>query len=312
MPARMSKLAAALAIVVLLGCVSSAHGALPIQQFQTTYAAYNPWVAWEWWVPQPQCTETQVVYGSEPAVSGKYPVFIYMHGSLSDYDHNVEGQVITQVAAAQGFVAIAPTYDSSTTNNAKGTDGHANCMFAQGRSTNLISYACALPESDCSHGVVVAGFSQGGTIALRANNFNSQVVAAWAMGVNMPSSSELLSAPAGTRSLPNNKVRLDVGQLDVTGGGSGPLNLSGLQELTGDNCGASYNCLQSDGSGYYVVSNSEVVDKAADHCYWMSVHPGAYSCMLTPTVAGLDPGFAAPSTTPWSLVTSLNWLSAQL
>jgi hypothetical protein len=49
-----------------------------------------------------------------------------------------------------------------------------------------------------------------------------------------------------------------------------------------------------------------VADGSAEHCYWMSVHKFTYSCTLHPTIAGLDPGFAPPSTTPWSLISSLN------
>jgi hypothetical protein len=235
-----------------------------------------------------------------------------VHSTYADLSGNVEGQMMAQLAAAQGFVAIAPSYDSLLAETPSNLDGRSACMFGASRSTNVVSYACSLPEADCSHGVVVAGFSQGGAIAILAKNYNQQVQAAWALGVNQPDSPAEVAAPAGTRALPNSKLRINVGQLDVTGGGSQPLDLSGPNALTGVSCGAAYQCLQPDGAGYYVVANSEVADKSADHCYWVSINYWFYGCQAKPTVAGLDPGFAPPSTTPWSLIANLNWLRAQL
>src|ERR1700744_4081106 len=125
-------------------------------------------------------------------------------------------------------------------------------MFSQKASTNVISYACSLPEADCSGGVGVSGFSQGGAIAVVAANYDSRVKAAWVMGVNGPTPAMGLAPPAGTRVLPDDKIRDDLGQLDVTGGGGSPLDTSALTALTGDSCGTTYNCLQPDGSGYYI------------------------------------------------------------
>lgn len=299
-------------LLMLFGAAGTA-AAVPTQQFQTTYGAYNPWTSWESWLSQPQCTETQVVYGSEPSTPGTYPVLIYIHATLSNLSGNQEGQVITELAAAQGFVAVAPTYDSNGTRNPKGFNGNATCMFNSAKSSNVISYACSLPEANCSGGVLVAGFSQGGELALLAKNYNSQVTAAWAMGVNgIQAPSLLLPPPAGTRALADDKVRINVGQLDVTNGGAGPFDVSGLSAITGASCGTTYDCLQPDGSGYYIVSNAEVADHIADHCYWMRSHKGGYSCTLNPTIAGLDPAFAPPSTTPWSLISNLDWLRSQL
>lgn len=43
-----------IALLVWLSAAPSADATLATQQFQSTYAAYNPWVAWERWLPQPQ------------------------------------------------------------------------------------------------------------------------------------------------------------------------------------------------------------------------------------------------------------------
>jgi pimeloyl-ACP methyl ester carboxylesterase len=299
-----------LAVSLVLAASASATTP-PTRQFQSTYAAYDPWTAWERWKPQPQCTESQVIYGSEPATTGTYPVLIYVHGTGANLTDNQEGQVMAQLAAAQGFVAVAPTYDSVRTNNAAGVAGHAACMFGEGNADNVESYACSLPEANCSDGVLVAGFSQGGVIALLAANYSPLVDAAWVMGVN-GSIPQIEPPPSGLRRLPDDRVRLNIGQLDLTKGGGGPFEPNGIEAVTGENCGIAYDCLQPDGAGYYVVSNEEVADHIADHCYWESVHLRDYSCTLRPTIAGLDPGFAPPSTTPWSLISNLNWLRSQL
>jgi dienelactone hydrolase len=99
-------------------------------------------------------------------------VIIYVHSTFADLSGNQEGQVITQLAAAQGFVALAPTYDSTTARTARGEDEHATCMFGPGNS--VINYACSLAEADCSTDVMVAGFSQGGGIAMRAKRYDSK------------------------------------------------------------------------------------------------------------------------------------------
>ena len=56
-------------------------------------------------------------------------------------------------------------------NSISAVDGNAKCMFSPGSSGNALADVCARTKSDCSTGVVVAGFSAGGSIAARARNF---------------------------------------------------------------------------------------------------------------------------------------------
>jgi dienelactone hydrolase len=285
---------------------------VPVQTFKASYKALNPYVEWETWLTQAQkCTETQVIYGAEPTAPGKYPLLVYLHSTIADWGGNFEGQRFVQLAAAQGYVAVAFTYDSFLTVSATAVD-HAYCMFTQSQPGNAVTAVCAVAEADCSRGILVAGFSQGGAIAAYAKNYNSNVDAVWALGINGPTSPQLVAAPTGSRALPNNKLRIDLGQSDVTQQNTAPADFSSLEAMTGHGCGTAWNCLQPDGSGYYVVQNSEVGDGNADHCYWMQVNkvsPG-YSCTLFP--AQLDPGFQPPATTPWSMISNLNWLKQQL
>lgn len=250
------------------------------------------------------CTGAQPVYGSEPIAAGRYPVVVYLHGSTADWTGNAEGRAVAGLAASQGFVAAAFTYDSWLTGLwAPFMDGQARCMFSAGSTGNALAKMCARPKADCSRGVVVSGFSQGGAIAALARNHSSLVRAAWLIGVNTPGEPAVLAAPAGSRALPDDRLRITIGRGDVE-------SLEPLNQLTGQRCLASP-CLRPDGSGYDVVEHAEVGDGFADHCYWQSVTTARpySSCESPPT---FDPGFRAPSTLPWSLTANLDWLRGEL
>jgi hypothetical protein len=290
-------------VAAILSCLVTGVGVAAAQtssttEFQTTYRAYN---AWEW-LPD-KCRLTQPIYGSEPSAPGRYPVLLYLHGILADWFGNDEGRRVAELAVGQGFVTAAFTYDSWVVNSISGIDGNARCMFSPNSTGNALANVCARPKADCSRGVVVAGFSAGGAIAARAKNFAPQVRAAWLLGVNGPAIPEAVAAPAGSRALPNNRIRIFVGRSEV-------VDLTALNRLTGLNCSASP-CVGPDGSGYYVVEHSEVADRVADHCWWQSVNPvvPTNSCTSPPT---FDPGFPPPSTRPWSLITNLDWLRTKL
>jgi hypothetical protein len=279
--------------------------------FQGAYRGYNAW--WDWKGPQAdKCVQNQPIYGSEPASEGQYPVVVYLHSILADWVGNLEGRGFVELAAGQGFVAAAVTYDSWLALKPGRVDEHAKCMFAPGSSGNALAQVCARPKADCSKGVLLAGFSVGGAIAGRANNFSPQVRAAWLIGVIGPATAEALAPPAGTRALPNDRLRITTGRTDVEvrdpSTGQVTVDLTALNRLTGQDCAASP-CLRSDGSGYYVVQHSEVADGIADHCYWLGVAPRQSCPRGAPT---FDPGFRPPSTTPWSLITGLDWLRTRL
>jgi hypothetical protein len=102
-----------------------------------------------------------------------------------------------------------------------------------------------------------------------------------------------------SRVLSNTRLRAINGIHDTYVGGSDGTRTQD-KKLTGFNCGTTAtSCLQSNGSGYYIVTNAQVQDGDADHCY-MTV--GGCS---SPT--GLDPTWLN-GTDAWTLNTNLNWL----
>ncbi|HEU4656233.1 MAG TPA: hypothetical protein VFR97_01855 [Capillimicrobium sp.] len=300
---RATIVAAALAAAGLAGEAAHAH-ATPAVSFELAYRAYNAWDEGTWWLPD-RCTQVSRVYGSEPAAAGRYPVVIYLHGALGDWGGNREGRTFAALAAEQGFVAAAVTYDSWVVTSLERIDGNARCIFGPEIAGNPVAQLCARPKADCSRGVAVAGFSAGGAIAGRARNVSPQVRAAWLLGVSGPAVAASYAAPAGTRALRDDRLRIAVGRVDVAGGDVGVLNA-----MTGQHC-TSTSCLRPDGSGFHVVQDAEVADGVADHCWWQSVNTSApaNSCSASPE---LDPGFKPPSTAPWSITTGLAWLRAKL
>lgn len=279
-------------LALAFGAASTAQAATV--QSTATYPGYN---VWNWFGADKCNAAAQGIQISEPAVDGKYPVAVYVHGTTGDWGPNTEGKRIAQTFAEAGFVAAAPKYDSLLTNSPSGVDGHANCIFNPSKPASVVTKLCARAKADCSKGVVAVGFSQGGAIVARSKNFNSGVRAAVGMGVSGPDISAAIATPTGTRALPNDRLRIHLGQSDFQSAGAGNATLN---KLTGQTC-SGFNCLRADGSGYYVVSHAEVQDKVADHCYWQ-----VNGCSFDPV---FDPGFAVPNTGPWSLLATRNWLA---
>lgn len=294
---------------------------VPVTTFQTSYKAYNDRTSWRKKMTLAErCTDTQKIYGARPATPGNYPVLLYIPGTFSDWGGNREGQEIVKRAASLGFIAMTLSYDTNETMNETGVQRQAFCMFDQNHPSDGITTACSVEGADCSKGVVVTGYSQGGAIATVANNYTQNVKAVWANGLSayiypreiVPA--DTMAAPYGTRVLPNDKLVITMGQASSLWGKKLlKEDLPSLKQLTGADCGEAYDCIQPNGSGYYVVSNSEVQDGTADHAYWMQVNrwsKGALSFTLNPKSP--DPGFLETSSTKWSLKTNLNWLKSHL
>lgn len=308
-----------LALTSIVG--NARAGGLSIKTFKTSYKGYKASKNWMWWLKdRHRCADSQKIYGARPKAPGNYPVLIYIPGTISDWSGNREGQAFVKQAAAQGFVAMTITYDTGNPIDEENLNRNAYCMFDQkDRHKDAISAICSVKGADCSKGVVLAGFSQGAAIAVIAKNYNRKVKAVWAIGLsaNIYRSDEIpadsYASPRGTRKLPNDKLRIDIGEsTNIFKRQLASTDLPSLKKLSGVTCRSGYDCIQPDGSGYYIVANSEIKDGIADHCYWMKVNKviDGLSCTIFPK--NFDPGFAAPSSTRWSLPTNLDWLRSQL
>jgi predicted esterase len=301
---------------------AKAQDTVPVTTFETSYKAYNDATSWRTKMTMAErCSDTQKIYGARPATPGNHPVLIYLHGTFAEWGKNKEGQQFVKRAASLGYTALALTYDSTGSLNEKGLQRHAYCMFDQNHSSDGLSTACSVAGADCSKGVVLAGFSQGAAIATIAKNYNDKVKAVWAIGLSAyiyPRErvySDALPAPYGTRVLPNDKLVINMGQSSsLSKKNLIPEDMPSLKQLTGADCGSNLQCLQPNGSGYYVVANNQVADGTADHAYWMRVNSWWNKSGLSFTFSPkeFDPGFQPPATTDWSMTRNLEWLRQQL
>lgn len=292
-------------LVVLTGLLlTSVAQAAPVE-FTDSYKRYESWA----WFSADKCQTVAPLTGFEPSEPGTYPVLVYNVGTFGSYN-GIEAKTILSRASARGFVAISVKYDDFWAFSPSGVNENAKCIYRNSISS-AVGKACARPKADCTKGIVASGHSQGGAIAARSKNHNSQVRAGYLLGVNGPLvhtdpavtallRSMALPPPAGTRALTNNQIRVVNGRTDVDSAPAGTMN-----ELTGSSCPATQNnCLRDDGSGYYTVKDSEVADGQADHCYFQ----GGGGCSVTPP---FDPNWLNSTTLPWTLEPSLVWAKSR-
>jgi hypothetical protein len=84
--------------------------------------------------------------------------------------------------------------------------------------------------------------------------------------------------------------------------GSNPDGVRSQLELaTSYNC-AGWNCIQPDGSGWYMVQGSELQDGNADHCYFYSNANSTCS-----SFTNIDPGWDTGASV-WEKNPDLDWL----
>jgi hypothetical protein len=258
------------------------------------------------------CNTSFTITGQEPSTTGTFPVFLYMVGTTESAT-NASATAAVAGMASRGFVAGTIAYSSGAFGNCSQISGKARCIFNGASSTSALAVLCSRAKADCSKGVVAGGFSQGSVIATLANNFDSRVQAAWGMGDGVKYSTfDLTSCMGnGNRTLPSSRLRAVDGERDQFIGAASAFATSGdaahvrtqFQTLTGFNCGSTAtNCLQSNGSGWYIVQNGQVADGKADHCYMRATGD---SCSGSQN--SLDAGWQN-GTDVWELNANLDWL----
>jgi hypothetical protein len=250
------------------------------------------------------CNSTFNISGQEPSVTGTFPVFVYVIGTGETFT-NASATAAVASMASRGFVAATVAYNSGSFSGCSTISGKARCMFNSGSTTSAISRLCSRAKADCSKGVVVGGFSQGAVISTLAKNFDSRVQAAWGMGDGVTYSIFNLSScmANGNRTLPSSRLRAVDGEKDQFIGPNAANVRSQFLTLTGLSCGTGFNCLQANGSGWYIVQNAQVGDGSADHCYMRR------SGDCGGSQNSLDAGWQT-GTDPWEMNANLDWLNS--
>lgn len=247
------------------------------------------------------------IVGSEPAEPGAYPVFIYLTGTTMNYQ-GAEAQLITAEMAKRGFVAATLEYANGSYPSCSTMRTRASCIFNPASANSAVSKLCARAKADCSQGIVVAGFSQGANLAALAKNYDGRVRGAYLLGHGNKASIIDVSSCANnsaTTLLPSESRSIN-GDSDQYFGGSLSGTRTQLQAVSGVSCPTASSCLQTNGSGWYILGGSQVADGKADHCYFFK---GASSnCSSN---AGLDPSWVSGSA-PWALQPNLTWLASRV
>jgi hypothetical protein len=253
-------------------------------------------------------TSLKSINGHEPAAAGTYPVAVYMTGTYMMYN-DLDAQAFTQRMAARGFVAATVEYvNSGYPSTCAVLEARATCIFNPASANSAISKLCARAKADCSKGIVVSGFSQGANLATLAKDNDARARAALVFGdVYKPVIYNLSACLQDSATVfTASQMRAISGEKDGFAGGSATSVRADLITVTGRTCAATaWDCLQPDGSGWYMVKDTEVVDGAADHCFMLG------SGCVTSAISSLDMTFSTGSAA-WSLDTGLAWLAGRV
>jgi hypothetical protein len=262
----------------------TATGGLAVVESVLEYQGFDPLTG--------GCDRTAHLLVFEPVAPGKYPVMTYTVGTGGIYDAS-EGRTVAMQMAKQGFVAASVEYaslDPVVLVSCEPLFGNSSCVYGS-EAESAVSTLCDLPKADCSRGVVTGGMSQGAALAVLAQNYNSNVRAAWVMGFG----GITIGSETCSWVLPQDRLRIVEGTLET---------------ITGCSSGA-HECFGANGSGWYIVQNDELESGQSGHCYYIAPYPdgGVVGCTNFPP-DGFDKGWAPPSTLPWSLDTDLTWLAS--
>ena len=237
---------------------------------------------------------------------GPYPVFMYAPGTYETYSDPLAMEFVIEMAA-RGFLAATVQYNNNETVQMCSTyTPRAQGIYDVNRSTSAAGVLCSLSQANCSKGIVTAGTSQGGVMAVLAGNYNPNVKAVYALSMSDFAKNANLSLPCVDKQntvIPANRLTVVNGVADPIFGGQQP-----VENVSGYTCPAgSTQCWGPDGSGagWYIVQNSQNKNGIAGHCYFLDVSGiNPNSCF------GIgDPSWLPPAAYNWSLGTNLDWLA---
>ena len=213
-----------------------------------------------------------------------YPLFVYITGTTMSYKSE-SAISYTQYMANNGFIAVSAEYNNKiyplSCNGNKGFLSKAKKLWDKNIDNSLLNILCNNINLEfninCTKGIVISGFSQGAQLALLAPRYNGdQINGIYIMGGgdalfvgNIPliDLSECLSF--NTLNTESFKIRSMVGENDGYFG----LNINGVRiqqnSISGTICKGNYitDCLQNDGSGWYIIQEFETASGKAPHCY---------------------------------------------
>jgi hypothetical protein len=255
-----------------------------------------------------------------PTGSEQYPVFIWMVGFSDPFFTPIVQQHTWQMAL-RGFVAASVNYDNNLPlyrvlvcplDLCEIGKQNANYVFAGNGSA--LGQICALPEADCNLGVAVGGHSLGGFTAAASKLFSpfitAQLFYAVAPGGNCIMDNHGASGDCMDQGnlgdIPPSKKRYLIGYDDLTATDQIKADTAqSMARLSGYNCGAEHDCLQVDGSGYYIVESQEFrlsqCAEVSHSLFWDTYDAGENTTYVCDYTKGAH---------KWSMSANLDWLAA--
>lgn len=253
------------------------------------------------------CGTTYNITGKEPSGSGKYPLYVYIGGTGENYD-SAWGAATINAAVSRGMVAASVQYDNGSFGTCSTISTRAKCIFNKANANSAIAKLCARAKVDCSKGIVTGGLSQGSIISVLSKNFESRVEASFGQGTGSTYTVayNLESCMAnGKHTQPGSRLRIINGERDMFVGGTEAIARSQAELVTGIKCSglSPTSCFQSNGAGWAVVKDTQVLDLYADHCF---MGYGTYGAQCT-GIAIVDANYQNGSAN-WALPATMNWL----
>jgi len=242
----------------------------------------------------------------------KFPLAVFTQGTHMPYKHGGADAFLKQMVD-RNFVAVVVQYA-----NMQYPGGE--CSVFQNKAKNVagcIQKICdTYDRVDCSKGVATYGYSQGGQVANLAGNYNDNITATLAISSSILSHGGLTEGQKQCLVLdtPKSKRRIFIGEKDGHFGGNGSVN-SGSQagvianalHMSGYNgtcTETTLDCIQPDGSGYYVATTADTGIADMNHFWFLGLN------IFSPDLIGLNPVFEyADESKPWGAAANFDWLA---
>jgi len=275
-----------------------------------------------------------------PEGKGRHPVFLYIVGTMGTYNAPAHMDIVKYMAG-KGFVAATIEYSNKDMcldvcqDGGKckhpwlSTGADVTMMEVCRKMMNAIDAICGLEGADCSKGLATMGHSQGGYISLVLGLVDRRVSAIHPQGIGGynpdPAFTEgnidltcILDASMSLH-VPRSKRLYINGEWDKLSNTSATVHDDkALEPYSGVHCNADrtpINCIQPDGSGYYIVAPSEYTDedkaaihpgdkgkhKLATHQYFIRDDPVFPDSELMPSYKH--------GSLPWHMKPTLDWLA---
>lgn len=210
------------------------------------------------------------IQGMEPDGTGSgLPVFVFLQGTGDDFEASSNLQFV-EAMARRGFIAAEVDYPNAMTEyewnivqDQWGDGGMKKFLNAVKKKAEKIfpmalDELCSRRRADCSNGVAVAGFSQGGYITLYSVQHDPRITAIMPLGVKcLHKDPDLPDADFDDEFLSQYVAASN--RLIINGGDEGykPECLSKMSGMAECGAGRVEDCRRADGSGFLFVARAQ-------------------------------------------------------